>query len=131
MVATLTPQRRNQNDLLRSARVALQSGLDLAAGVTARIALEAHVKLLCQSHNCKPCHERAGAREYVVQLYKERHITKATKLELDLVLKICNRCAHNEGVAWNEIVYAIGAVRDFMQIHNLPPWWEEVFPSES
>ena len=129
MVATITPTRRNQADLLRAAELALHCGLDLAAGMTVRAVLESHTSYLCTAHNCSPGAKRPSLATYVERLFMQRHITKSDHRQLRWVIDICNRAAHNDGVSWDEIVFAINAAKEFVELYPLPPWYAKLFPA--
>ncbi len=48
-------------------------------------------------------------------------ITKPMHRELKHALRVCNRCAHGDPVAWHEVEAAVGSISAFLTSHPLPP----------
>ncbi len=121
MVAVITPEPQSRARLLHAASVALRLGIEPVAGIVARILLERHLKRLCRSHDCTPEKKHAGIETFLGRLYNKRHMSKPTHRELKGALKVSNRCAHGEPVAWHEVEAAVSSIETFITSYPLPP----------
>ena len=124
MILAASPPKRDNATLVHAATLALQQGLEVAAGIIARTALETHLRSLCQAHDWEPGHKHPSATQYLSRLYNKHHVTKTTHRDLKRAIACGNRCAHGQAVAWWEVESLVSVTKTFMQTHPLPWWWE-------
>ena len=113
MIAAIPTTQRDHSELMRSAQAALDSGLDLAAGVTARIVLEGHIKQLGERFDCVSRGRWPNLKSHVRRLSQEGHLSTPLQRQTEVVIDICNACAHNLPVETWQIEFAVAAVRSF------------------
>ena len=120
MVAMIAPNPMTRDRLLHAAAVAMRLGVEPVAGMITRILLERHVHRLCVQFECLPERRFPTLEQCMGRLYNKRHMSKPTHREMKGALKVCNRCAHGEPVAWHEVKAAVSSIEGFLMTHPLP-----------
>ena len=116
MVAMIQPEPQTLTDATK----ALDRGMEVAAGVLARVALEVHLRALCIAYGYVRKKPRPPPAMDLIYLYRKKHFDQPTFARMKRAIKLGNYCAHGHDVPADQVEWLVSVVRKFMLTHPLP-----------